>query len=82
MKIMSLLRTSLRGYWLVLLRDLRAVFTACQKCKRLGAYPCSICACVPLCEGCAREESVKLNHYKTTREYTKHGGFGNYSETI
>jgi hypothetical protein len=79
---LSSLRSILRGYWLVLERDARAAFTACRKCKTLGAYPCSICGLVPLCERCAREESIKLDKHKTTRAYVRAGGFGSYSETI
>lgn len=76
MKIISRLVTKLRPYWLVLVRDFRAAFTECRKCKTLGAYPCSICGLVPLCEGCAREESIKLDRNVTTAAYLKAGGFG------
>jgi hypothetical protein len=55
------LRLRLRCNWLVFLRDLTALVTKCRRCKRYGAYPCSIAACVPLCEHCAREESIKLD---------------------
>jgi hypothetical protein len=54
-------RNHLRFYWLVFLRDLKQAFTKCQHCRSLGAYPCSICACIPLCTHCQREESVKLS---------------------
>jgi hypothetical protein len=76
------LRNHLRFSWLVFRRDLKATFTVCQRCKALGAYPCSICGLVPLCERCAREESIKLDKHKTTRAYVRAGGFGSYSETI
>jgi hypothetical protein len=59
------LRNNLRFYWLVLLRDLNAAFTLCRRCRKIGAYPCSIAACVPLCNACAKEESIKLDG-KTT----------------
>ena len=55
------MRNWLRMYWLVFLRDLRAALTRCQRCKALGAYPCSIAACIPMCEHCQREESVRLD---------------------
>ena len=55
------LRNHLRFQWLVFLRDLKAAFTKCQRCKALGAYPCSIAACIPLCEHCSREESIRLD---------------------
>ena len=51
----------LRMYWLVFLRDLRAALTRCQRCKALGAYPCSIAACIPMCEHCQREECIRLD---------------------
>jgi hypothetical protein len=54
-------RNNLRFYWLVFLRDLKQALTKCQQCGSLGAYPCSICACIPLCEHCAREESIRLD---------------------
>jgi hypothetical protein len=52
--------SKLRPYWLVFLRDLKTFFTVCRKCHRLGAYPCSICACINLCTDCQNDESVKL----------------------
>jgi hypothetical protein len=55
------LRLKLRPYWLVAKRDLKTLFTACQKCKALGVYPCSIAGCVPLCTSCQREESIRLD---------------------
>ena len=61
MKIMKRLRIKLRPYWLVFLRELKASFTACQICGNFVAYPCSICACIPLCDECARNESIKLD---------------------
>lgn len=73
---LTVLRLKLRPYWLVFRRELKAAFTVCQKCKAFGAHPCSICACVPLCEQCAMEESVKLNRHKTTAAYLKAGGIG------
>ena len=54
------LRNYLRFSWLVFRRDLKAAFTVCQRCKALGAYPCSICACIPMCDHCQREESIRL----------------------
>jgi hypothetical protein len=69
------LRNHLRFRWLVFRRDLKAAFTVCQRCKSLGAYPCSICACIPLCEHCAREESIRLDMYRTTKAYLAAGGF-------
>jgi hypothetical protein len=51
----------IRPYWLVLCRNVRQAFTFCVKCRRPGAYPCSVCACVNLCEHCQREESIKLD---------------------
>ena len=55
------LRSYLRPYWLVFRRDLKAAFTVCKRCKALGAYPCSIAACIPLCGHCSREESIRLD---------------------
>ena len=55
------LRVHLHCYWQVIKRDLKAWTTSCQQCGALGAYPCSIAACIPLCNGCATEESVKLD---------------------
>lgn len=55
------LRLKLRVYWLLARRDLKQVVTVCHKCRSLGAYPCSICACIPLCTKCQREESIKLD---------------------
>lgn len=55
------LRVYLHCYWQVIKRDLKAWTTRCKQCGVLGAYPCSIAACVLLCNGCAREESIKLD---------------------
>ena len=52
------LRVHLHCYWQVIKRDLKAWTTSCQQCGALGAYPCSIAACIPLCNGCATEESI------------------------
>lgn len=73
---MQNLLNHLRCYWLVFVRDFRAAFTLCQKCKTMGAYPCSICACVPLCGACSREESIKLDRNITTAAYLRAGGIG------
>ena len=54
------LRVHLHCYWQVIKRDLKAWTTSCQQCGALGAYPCSIAACIPLCNGCATEESIRL----------------------
>lgn len=61
MKTVSRMVTKLRPYWMVLMRDFRAAFTQCQRCKAFGSYPCSICACISLCDTCTREESIKLD---------------------
>ena len=55
------IRMCLRCEWLAFLRNLTVLTTKCLLCKRYGAYPCSIAACVPLCEHCAKEESIKLD---------------------
>ena len=54
------LRMHLHCYWQVIKRDLKAWTTSCQQCGALGAYPCSIAACVPLCNGCATEENIRM----------------------
>lgn len=58
---LTALRLKLRPYWLVFLYDLKRTVTVCHRCKSLGAYPCSICACIPLCEHCQGEESIRLD---------------------
>ena len=63
------LRNYLRCSWLVFRRDLKAAFTVCQRCKALGAYPCSICACIPLCEHCSRAESIRMDKGLSRLEY-------------
>src|ERR1035438_1876591 len=65
------LRNHLRFYWLTFLRDLNQAFTRCQRCKLLGAYPCSIAACIPLCEHCQREETVRLDLRSTVDAWVK-----------
>ena len=57
----TFLTVRLRSWWLVFLRDLKQVFTPCAICGEGGAYPCSIAACIPLCEYCQREESIRLD---------------------
>ena len=54
------LRVHLHCYWQVIKRDLKAWTTSCQQCGAIGAYPCSICSCINLCESCQMEESIKL----------------------
>lgn len=68
------LRNHLRLHWLVFRRDLKAAFTVCQRCKALGAYPCSICACIPLCDHCSREESIRLDKRTNVNGVNTTGG--------
>jgi len=55
------MRNKIRFHLLALLRDLKMWRTSCVRCGGLGAYPCSICACLPMCTGCQTEESILLD---------------------
>lgn len=73
MLVYSAIRNRVRCYWLALRRDLKQVFTKCTRCKNLGASPCSICACVILCEHCQLEEVIKLRR-KFEKDWEKTHG--------
>jgi hypothetical protein len=63
------LRIKLRPYYVVAKRDLKNMFTMCKRCGTMGAYACSIAACIPLCEACQREESISLKEYLRRQEW-------------
>jgi hypothetical protein len=63
------IRLWLRCNWLALVRDLEQLVTKCVHCGSLGAYPCSIAACIKLCTACQKEETIWQAGIRTRHEH-------------
>lgn len=78
------MRNKLRSCILWWLAALKRWHTSCVSCGALGAYPCSVAACIPMCTGCQMEESIRLEnklYSKATTEANSTGGTEDSSTT-